>query len=182
MILGISLSSISWGSENDSNSPLKNGWVLDGASSSLTFQTIKNESILEIHSFESDEGSLDSVDTKVDLTNVRLRFLLFETYKYPDAVVTAKIDPAALASLSQRDCLEIPLAFELDLHGVKQPFKLQTVVTKLEGNWVSVASVEPLPIETTLFNLDAGLKKLEDSANLSIVPVAAVSFNLVFKI
>ncbi|MER9303864.1 hypothetical protein NKJ06_12875 [Mesorhizobium sp. M0293] len=40
--------------------------------------------------------------TGVDLRNVRMRFLFFETFKYPTAELTAKLDPAALADLAFR--------------------------------------------------------------------------------
>ncbi|MER9296244.1 hypothetical protein NKI38_07060 [Mesorhizobium sp. M0621] len=37
--------------------------------------------------------------TGVDLRNVRMRFLFFETFKYPTAELTAKVDPAVFADL-----------------------------------------------------------------------------------
>jgi len=185
---------VAWGAQESPANPFKNGWVLDTSSSSLTFQTIKNGSTLETNSFTSFEGAvdetglaslriqLDSVDTKVDLRNVRLRFLLFETYKFADAVVSANIDPAALSTLSEKSRIELPVEFELELHGIKQTLQAKTVVTQLVGNQVSVASAAPLSIETKLFDLDAGVKKLEESANVDIVPMGAVSFDLIFTI
>jgi len=187
------LCNVTWAAEN----PFKNGWVLDTASSSLTFQTISNapgsdDSKLENNSFDTFEGAvdesgsaslrvkLDSVVTNDDLRNVRLRFLLFETYKFGEATVSAKIDPAALSSLTEENVAEVPLEFELDLHGFKQSFQAETVVTKLADNQVSVTSAEAVSIGTSLFDLDSGVKKLEDSSNMSIVPIAAVSFELVF--
>jgi len=172
--------------------PFENGWTLDSSSSSLTFQTIKNGSILESNRFSSFEGTvdeagsasiliqLDSVETNVDLRNVRLRFLLFETYKYAQALVSANIDPAVLSTLTEKGRIEVPLEFELALHGVKRTLQLQTVVTKLAGNQVAVASAAPLSIETEQFDLTDGVKQLEESAQVSIVPMAAVSFNMVF--
>jgi len=171
------LCNVTWAAEN----PFKNGWVLDTASSSLTFQTISNapgsdDSKLENNSFDTFEGAvdesgsaslrvkLDSVVTNDDLRNVRLRFLLFETYKFGEATVSAKIDPAALSSLTEENVAEVPLEFELDLHGFKQSFQAETVVTKLADNQVSVTSAEAVSIGTSLFDLDSGVKKLEDSA------------------
>jgi len=173
--------------------PFENGWQLDTASSNLTFQTTKNGSIQEISSFTSYAGSinengmasirikLDSVESEVDLKDVRLRFLLFETYKFPEAVVTAEISPEALSSLSQESSIEVPLEFELDMHGVKQALQVQTSVTMVGDNQVSVTSVEPLSLETALFDLDAGVKKLEESAYVTIVPSGAVSFDFIFN-
>ena len=38
-----------------------------------------------------------SVDTQIDLRNVRMRFLFFETFNFPEATITARLDPAAVA-------------------------------------------------------------------------------------
>jgi len=177
--------------------PFKSGWVLDASSSTLTFQTISNSpdsdgSIVENNSFDTFEGTvdesgsaslrvqLDSVATNDDLRNVRMRFLLFETYNFAEATVSAKIDPAALSELTTKNMVEIPLEFELDFHGSKQSFQAETTVTKLADNQVSVVSTEPVSIGTSLFELDSGVKQLEESSSMSIVPSAAVSFNLIF--
>ncbi len=182
-----------WGAEKTAENPFENGWTLDSSSSSLNFQTISDGSNLEISKFDAFDGvvdesgsaklriQLDSVNTDEDLRNVRLRFLLFETYKFAEATVSTSIDPALLSTLSEKTNIEVPIEFELDFHGVKRPFQVQTVVNKLIDNQVSVSSVAPVSIETTLFDLDAGMKKLEESSNVSIVPMAAVSFNLVFN-
>ena len=174
--------------------PFSGGWVLDNAASSLTFQTIKNGSKLETSSFASYQGEvdqngqaslkiqLDSVDTKVDLRNVRMRFLLFETFKYAEATVTANVDPGLLADLATTQRVQIPLSFELDLHGVQQTLQTQTIVTALANGQVSVASAAPISIPTELFNLDEGVKKLEEAATVTIVPMGSVSFNLVFDV
>lgn len=174
------------------DNPFAGGWVLDNESSRLTFQTIKNGSKLETSGFASYQGEvnetgaatlriqLDSVDTKVDLRNVRMRFLFFETFKYPEAIVTASIDPAALASLWENKRLQVPVDFDLNLHGVTQPLQSQAVVSVLADNQVSVASVSPITIPTNLFDLDVGVRKLEEAANVTIVPMGSVSYNLIF--
>ncbi len=193
---------VTWAADNGAKNPFENGWKLDSAASSLNFQTVSQGvdddgsktgvSILENNSFDSFEGSvdesgsaslrvqLDSVVTDDDLRNVRLRFLLFETYKFAEAVVSTKIDPDALSDLSEKDSIELPLEFELDLHGVKQSFQMDTTVTTMPDGQVSVASVEPVTIDTSLFDLDSGVKKLEDSSSLAVVPMGAVSFDLIF--
>jgi len=174
--------------------PFAGGWVLDSESSSLTFQTIKNSSKLETSSFASyqgeidDNGSasvriqLDSVDTKVDLRNVRMRFLLFETFKFAQATVTATVNPESISGLFQEQRIQLPLSFELDLHGVTQPLEVQTIVTVLASNQVSVASAAPISIPTSLFDLDEGVRKLEEAAEVTIVPMGSVSFNLVYDV
>lgn len=173
--------------------PFQHGLVLDPASSSLTFQTITNGSDLETSRFTSIQGSvdenglatvsiqLDSVETDSDLRNVRVRFLLFETHKFAEAVVSATINPSWLSTLSEEGRLSIPLAFDLALHGVTQKLQMQVNVTQLAGNQVSVASAAPLSLKTALFGLSDGVKNLEESANVSIVPMGAVSFSFIFN-
>ncbi|MEM7257948.1 MAG: OmpA family protein, partial [Pseudomonadota bacterium] len=187
IVLMLSLSSIS------AANPFKGGWVLENDSSSLTFQTIKNGSKLETSGFASYQGEvdesgaaslriqLDSVDTKVDLRNVRMRFLFFETFKYPEATVVAAIDPATISTLWEKKRLQVPVNFDLNLHGVTQPLQGQAIVTVLADNQVSVASVSPITIPTNLFDLDAGVQKLQEAANVTIVPMGSVSYNLVFN-
>jgi len=189
LILLLTFSANVWSAQN----PFSGGWVLDTNASSLTFQTIKNGSKLETSGFASYQGSvdetgaaslviqLDSVDTKVDLRNVRMRFLLFQTFKFPEAKVSATIDPNSIADLSQLGQMSVPLTFELDLHGVKKSLQVQTTVTALTNNRVSVASVAPISIPTDMFDLTEGVKKLEEAATVTIVPMGSVSFNLVFN-
>lgn len=169
------------------------GWTLDKDASRFAFQSIKNNAVVETSGFASYSGAiepdgsarvvfdLDSIDTKIDLRNVRMRFLFFETFKHPQAIITAKIDPAIIEPLKQRRRLRIPIEYELELHGVKKTLTAETVVTLFSEQEVSVASAEPIAIATKLFNLDEGVQKLEDAAKVDIVPSGSVTFDFVFK-
>ena len=87
-------------------------WVLNGGASHFYMQTSKANSITEIQQFTGLTGTVDgkgNADVKIDLTSiasgidvrdVRMRFLLFETYKFPNAEVTAKIDLTKLQNLT----------------------------------------------------------------------------------
>ena len=124
---------------------------------------------------------LDSVDTGIDLRNVRMRFLFFETFKFPEAVVTARLDPGMLEELASRRRMTLPLAFDLDLHGVSQSLQTDVVVTLLTGDLVSVASSTPISIGAALFGLTDGVTKLEEAASVSIIPSGSVTFDFVFR-
>lgn len=168
---------------------------METSSSSLTFQSIKEKDgpKQETSSFASFTGEvdesgvatvrvqLDSVDTKVDLRNVRMRFLFFETFKFPEAVVRTQVNESLMSELMQKRRLTTPIAFELDLHGVKKNLEVNAVLTLFADDQLSIASVEPVSIATALFNLDEGIAKLQDAAKVSIVPSGSVSFDLVFK-
>lgn len=167
------------------------GWTLQ-SSSRLNFQSVKKLTVVESSSFATLAGEidgngvatvrvlLDSVDTKIDLRNVRMRFLFFETFKFPEAVITAQINPADIADLPQVRRKSIMMDYSIDLHGVSKSYTSEVVVTLLSDDMVSVASSTPVSIPVADFNLMEGLGKLQDAANVDIVPSATISFDFVF--
>jgi polyisoprenoid-binding protein YceI len=74
---------------------LNQDWVLNAAQSHVYMQTEKLNAVIEKHKFNAVEGGvskdgdatvkidLASIDTGIDLRDVRLRFLLFETFSFP---------------------------------------------------------------------------------------------------
>ncbi|MEL6233428.1 MAG: OmpA family protein [Pseudomonadota bacterium] len=161
--------------------------------SNLRFQSVKNVTVIEsskiaqISGSIEDDGSaqvqiaLESVDTGIDLRNVRMRFLFFETYKYPVATVSLKIDPAALRDLELVRRLPVRVAYMLDLHGVVRELTAEIVVTLIADGLVSVSSTTPIPIAAADFDLTEGVARLEEAANVSIIPAGSVSFDFIFK-
>ncbi|MES2666182.1 MAG: OmpA family protein [Pseudomonadota bacterium] len=174
------------------DSPFASGWTLQPAASSLRFQSVKNEVKVESSQFATYSGEiaadgtatvkilLDSVDTKVDLRNVRMRFLFFETFQYPQAVITARLDPAAFADLAQVRRKTVTLPYTLDLHGVTKAFEADVVVTYLSDDLVAISSGAPIAVAAEDFNLTAGVEKLQEAANVRIIPSATVSFDFMF--
>lgn len=169
-------------------------WTLDPTRSTLTYQSVKKNSIVESNTIRNISGmlssdgyaditfDLNSVDTAVDLRNVRMRFLFFETYKYPTATLTAKVDPAAFADLPNRRRMSYVLPFRLDLHGMQKDMEARVVVTMIDDNLVSVASESPIVVHVEDFGLLENIEKLKLAANVSsIVPVASVSFDFIFS-
>lgn len=169
-------------------------WTLDPTASKLTYQSVKKNTIVETNSIRNISGSLtesgqgkvvfdlDSVDTGVDLRNVRMRFLFFETFKFPTATVTVNVDPAAFADLPTRRRMTSKLPFKLDLHGVVKDLEANVVVTMISDTMVSVASESPVSVKVEDFGLLPNVEKLEIAANVTnIVPVASVSFDFVFN-
>lgn len=169
-------------------------WSLSPAQSRIAFGTVKAEHVGEGHRFKVMTGSvdpsgaftlqipLDSVETNVDIRNQRLREILFETATFANATLTGKIDLAAFQALANGEATEALLNGELDLHGVKAPIEAHVLVSRLSDNKVLVSTVEPVMIDAAAFQLDAGVKKLQEIAKLpSISPVAPVTANLVFE-
>lgn len=172
--------------------PFDTGWTLDRDASRLTFQSVKNQSIVETSSFATFTGSiaddgaatvqvaLESVDTGIDLRNVRMRFLFFETFKFPQATITANLTTEMLAGLAQKRRVQVPLNFTLDLHGVQKQMQADVIVTLITDGIASVASAAPIAIAANAFDLTEGILKLQDAAKVEITPFGSVSFDFVF--
>jgi len=169
-------------------------WVLNGVASHLYMQTSKANSITEIQQFTGLAGTIDgsgNADVKIDLTSiasgidvrdVRMRFLLFETYKFPNAEVTAKIDMAKLQDLTLHIRDTYPLHFTVAMHGMTKDFDADVYVTRLSDKSVSVATAKPIVVKTDDFGLTAGLAKLMEAINgTSIVSAASFTLDLIFE-
>lgn len=176
------------------SNPFASGWDLNAEASNIKFQSVKNQTKVESSSFATFSGGiepdgsatikvlLDSVDTKIDLRNVRMRFLFFETFKFGEATVSLKLTPDMIAGLESVRRKTLSLPFEFDLHGVTKTLTADVAVTLLTDDIVSVASATPLSIAVADFNLADNIKKLEDAAGgISIVPSATVSFDFLFN-
>ncbi len=172
--------------------PFAGGWTLQPEMSNLNFQSVKKQTVVESSSFATLEGTispggatevrvlLDSVDTKIDLRNVRMRFLFFETFKFPTATITSQIDAGFLNDLAAVRRKTVPVSYTMDLHGVTKTYDAQVAVTLLSEDLVSVASTTPISVSVADFDLLGGLEKLQEAANVTIIPSATVSFDFVF--
>ena len=173
--------------------PFANGWTLKPELSALNFQSVKKQTVVESSSFATMEGTisptgatevnvlLDSVDTKIDLRNVRMRFLFFETFNFPKATITTQIDAALLNDLADLRRKTVPVTYTMTLHGVTKTFDADVAVTLLGPDLVSVASKTPISVSVADFDLMGGLQKLQEAANVDIIPSATVSFDFIFE-
>src|SRR5262249_36568211 len=86
-------------------------WLLDPKASHIYLQTTTGNAITETHEFTGIEGTvtkagdaslkidLNTLETNIDIRNVRMRFLLWETFKFPSMLITAKLDRAKLQEM-----------------------------------------------------------------------------------
>jgi OmpA-OmpF porin, OOP family len=172
--------------------PFARGWTLDPAASSVGFQSVKNGSVVEASGFATYTGTiaedgtaevrvlLDSVDTQIDLRNVRMRFLFFETFQHPEAVIATRVDPALIADLGTVRRKSVRLPFSLSLHGIRRELEADVTVTLLGDDQVAVASGTPIMLKLEDFALLEGMRKLEEAAGVTIVPSTTVTFAFVF--
>ncbi|WP_299809435.1 OmpA family protein [uncultured Roseibium sp.] len=168
------------------------GWTLQREASSLRFQSVKNLTKVESSGFADFAGTidetgaasvrifLDSIDTKIDLRNVRMRFLFFETFQFPEVVISTRIDPALLTDLPALKRKIIPLTYTLTLHGLSKTLETEVAVTVMSDDLVAVSTTAPISVAASDFGLDGGIQKLEEAADVVIVPSATVSFDFVF--
>ena len=169
-------------------------WLLNSGESRFYMQTVKANSIFEVHQFTGLDGSvgsngdavvkidLTSVASGIDVRDVRMRFLLFETYKFPHAEVTTKLDMAALQAVLTQTRITYPLKFKLALHGFSHEIETLVTVTRVSDKSISVASVKPIVIAADSFGLGPGIAKLSEAvAGTMIATGATFTFDLLFE-
>ncbi|PCH74385.1 MAG: hypothetical protein COC12_03780 [Rhodobacteraceae bacterium] len=172
--------------------PFENGWTLNTDASALRFMSVKKGNKAEISSFATISGLItedgkaqirvlmDSVDTKVDLRNVRMRFLFFETFLYPEATITVQLDPNVLMDLHKTRRKLVNLEYTLSLHGITLTKTAEVAITLINNDQVTVSTITPIALTLTDWNLDGGQEKLQEAANVTIVPLGIVNFDFVF--
>ncbi len=172
--------------------PFENGWTLNAGDSRLRYMSVKKGNVAETNSFATLSGLiteggkaqirvlLDSVDTKVDLRNVRMRFLFFETFLHPEATITAQLDPDVLRDLHNTRRKLINLNFTLSLHGVTVEKTAEVAIALINNDRVTVSATTPIALTLTEFNLEGGREKLQEAASVTILPLGIVSFDFVF--
>jgi polyisoprenoid-binding protein YceI len=169
-------------------------WQLDGASSSVNFISIKNDSVAELHHFASVQGnlgkdgkaeltiSLDSVETLIAIRNERMREMLFETVTFPTANASATVAPELIATLADGGTVVTDLTFTLALHGVEKPFTVPVVITGEKGGAIQLFTPAPVIVNAADFGLEAGVAALQKVAGLQAISTAVpVTVHLVFK-
>jgi outer membrane protein OmpA-like peptidoglycan-associated protein len=172
---------------------LNQEWVLDTAHSHVFMETEKLNKVIEKRPFSRVQGKIDkdghatvridlaSIETGIDIRNVRMRFLLFETYKFPYADITATLDKSKLRELATKTSVTYPLTMKVDMHGVDNEFTTDVSITRTSDNTVSVATVNPIVVSAKSFGFTEGLAKLSDAmGGINIVPSSAITFDLVF--
>ncbi len=168
-------------------------WELDSESSSINFISVKNAAIAETHSFGSLVGyigksgnvqlsvDLNSVETLIPIRNERMRELLFESAEFPNANVTANVDPAVLAAVAERGTVGTEIPVLLNLHGLEQTITVAVTVFS-DGDSLRVMSSRPLILRAADFGLADGVEALRKVAGLNSISTAVpVTLNLHFR-
>jgi hypothetical protein len=169
-------------------------WILKESQSRISFITIKQDDIAEVHTFKKIAGSvnekgtanlsidLDSVETNIDIRNERMRKFLFETASNSSVSISTDLNIETFNTLNagERILLE-DLTFEISLHGISAALSSNMYVTRINADKVLVETATPVLVHADDFNLGKGILKLRELAGLdSITPVVPVSASLLF--
>ena len=169
-------------------------WILISENSHLSFVSIKNDLIAEVHRFDvltggiSAEGlatveiDLASLDTNIPIRNDRMKSLLFEVDSYATATAKALVEISEYANLEQSQSVISKIDMSFDLHGVSQSMYPMVKVIRVDQKIWQIMSIEPLVLNAATHNLMEGIEALRAVAGLKeITPVVPITFSLQFS-
>ena len=168
-------------------------WVLDNEASHLSFVTVKAGDLAEAHRFRTLAGKvsingtaeisidLASVDTLIPIRDERMREHLFQTVRFPQAIVSLKFDPDEVESIAEGASGTVQLVGELAMMSQRVPVRADTLVVRLTPTRVLVVSRTPVVVNAASLSLVGGIEKLRELASLpSISKAVSISFALLF--
>ncbi len=169
-------------------------WELQQDLSHLHFVSVKNNSVGEVHEFKELKGTIESdgrfnltidtrsVETAILIRNSRMKKVLFESGRYPFAVLTGTIEYFNADTMAVGVTREISVPATLELHGVKQPLDTTLVVYKVNEKTIGVSLYKPMIISIADFEMSKGLQTLVQMAGLkSISTSVPITGHFVFK-
>ena len=172
-------------------------WVLNAEQSYLAYTSIKRSSIDvgESQYFKKVSGTvskngeveltinMDSLETNVEQRNERTKEHVFKVKEFPNAMVTADIDMSEFCQMEIGEIRSADIEAKLNLVGVEEHLYIAVNVARLSENKVSVVNRDTVPINASLYGMNAGIDKLVELAGIqSINPIFPVSFYLVFDV
>ena len=168
-------------------------WVLDNEASHLNFVTVKAGDLAEAHRFRtlSGEVSVDgaaeisidlaSVDTLIPIRDERMREHLFQTIRFPEAIVSLQFDSEQVASIAEGSGETVQLDGELSMMNHRVAVSTDALVVRLTATRVLVVSRTPVVVHAASLRLVDGIEKLRELASLpSISKAVTVNFALTF--
>lgn len=174
---------------------LASPWELNNDLSQLSFVSLKNTHIAELHSFEILQGSvqndgafelsipLDQVQTHIDIRDERMRQYLFETDKYPMAQISGKVPAETMAELKVDQPLALAVQLEIQMHDHSVTKTAQVQAVKLSATRLLVTTIQPLILNAKDFGFEPGIERLRELAGLESITLAVpVTVNLVFDL
>ncbi|MDW7550916.1 YceI family protein [Pseudoalteromonas peptidolytica] len=166
-------------------------WQLDQKHSNVSFVSVKQTHIAEVHHFKKIAGSLSkqgeleinidlaSVETMIPIRNERMQTMLFNVADHPHAKITANVSKS-LSNLVMGPQTITGVNAALTLHGQTQEITLDLLVTK-NADGLVVTPVNVVVLDATQFGFSAGIEALTKIAGLKTISTSVpITFNLVF--
>ena len=160
-------------------------WLLDGTASTLHFVTVKkstagvetpeNMTFTQLQGTVANNGQatlsipLASISTGVDIRNTRMQSLLFESGYLPSLHFTTQLDLAAIDAMAVGSTSVQSLTGNLVLHAIVKPVAFDALIVKHANNRVSFSPRKPIAINSTDFDMNAGVEALRAVAGLSTI-------------
>lgn len=170
---------------------LASTWQVNSQDSVVNFISVKKGDIAEVHKFTQVSGILDanggftlsipltSVWTNVEIRDIRMKEVLFETAQYPAVELMTKVDINSIEKLAIGAMQSLSLDASLTLHGEQKSILVNVRVAKLTDDKILVTSEYPIIVNAADFGLTSGVDKLRELAGLSAISQAVpVSFVL----
>ncbi|GAB6261335.1 YceI family protein [Photobacterium sp. 53610] len=168
-------------------------WKLDNNQSQLRFLSVKNNSVVEQHTFKQLEGTitdkgtvqlildLSSVDTQIPIRDERMKTMLFNVADFPKAMLEGEVDVSGLEDLKAGETLTQQVSFKLNLHGAINPVNADLRITRLVDDTLMITTQSPVVIDAKAFGMDKGIMALQEVAKLNgILPSVPVFVSLAF--
>lgn len=178
---------------NKLSAPAVSDLTLVSEDSQISFVSVKNGAVAEIHHFTSLQGevrtdgrvsvsvALTSVETGIPIRNERMQAMLFETEAHPMATLSATLPANTLDTLHKRRVMAIDLPATLDLHGATADVELHLLASLTADGQLHVSTRQPALLQASDFALVDGIKALQEVAGLtSIATMVPVSASLHF--
>jgi polyisoprenoid-binding protein YceI len=160
-------------------------WLLDSTNSTFNFVTVKKNTAgtetPESMTFTQLQGTvsttgqatltipLASISSGVDLRNTRLQSMLFESNYLPSLHFTTQLDLTAIDAMTAGSTAVQSVTGNLVLHGIVKSIVFDALVVKHANNSVSFSPRKPIVINSTDFDLNAGVEALRAVMTLSTI-------------
>jgi len=167
-------------------------WEMVKKASSVSFGTVKNEIVSELHKFTEFKGivqnngaarieiDLLSVDTGIEIRDQRMRDMLFaDSFK---AIYSANMEMQRITNIPTGDSVELNLDGSLELNGHSREIPLKVRVTNLKSGSFQVEAMAANKIDVSTFGFTKGIEQLRSIAGLNVIsPMVTLQFKLEFE-
>ncbi|MES2822963.1 MAG: DUF1592 domain-containing protein [Pseudomonadota bacterium] len=160
-------------------------WLLDSTASNFYFVTVKKNTLGvetgESQTFTQLQGTvaangqatltipLASISTGIELRNTRLQSMLFESNHLPSLHFTTQLDLTAINAMESGSMSTVAVTGNLVLHGVVKAITFDAMVFKHTNSSVSFSTRRPILINSTDFEMNAGVETLRAVMGLSAI-------------